>query len=192
MNKKTKIPPTIISIGGLSGAGKSTLARHLVARLDNTILLENDSVRREILGYDDKEVLPQEAYKPYVTRLVNTEVERRTTDAVKQGISVIITATHMDTLCRQRREAQAKHFNVPFKGIWMDTSLNTLFERVCNREKGNSDAGTHVVARQAERKLGPVSWYTLNGDQSLRSNIAKAMNFIAAPDTHTRKYRHAP
>ena len=63
----------------------------------------------------------------------------------------------------------ARANGVPFTGLWLEASLDTLTTRLNARVGDASDATPEIAARQLARRRVPSSWVTLNATDDAES-----------------------
>jgi len=163
-------PPRLIAIGGLAGTGKTSLAARLapsIGRAPGAVHLRSDIERKRQHGVAELERLPQAAYAPEVTDRVFAALRDQAGITLAAGHSVIVDAVHHTAEERELVAAVATAIGVPFIGLWLDASLDTLVERVTARGADASDATAAVVRDQAGRTVGSVSWTRLDASASI-------------------------
>ena len=97
----------MLAIGGLSGSGKSVLARALAPRLGRApgaVWLRSDVERKHYFGIDETAPLPDEAYRPEVSREIYARIEAKASAALAAGHSALLDAVH--ARADARREAR--------------------------------------------------------------------------------------
>jgi hypothetical protein len=172
------VRPRLIAIGGLSGSGKTTLARELAPMLGaapGAVHLRSDIERKRLLGAAELERLPASAYALPVTEQVFADLREQAAIALRAGHSVIVDAVHRDPVERNQIEAVATAAGAAFAGIWVDTPLQTMIERVDARTGDASDATAEVVVRQAADPLGEIGWHRLDGSRPPTDLVKEAM-----------------
>ncbi len=150
--------PFLLAIGGLSGSGKTSLAAALLKRLPNAVHLDSDRTRKAFFGVAETTRLSEQAYTPEATRRVIAEVERQASEHIAAGKNVIVSATFSPAPSRRQVEKLARTADARFTGIWLQTDLNILIDRVERRKGDASDAGARIVQMQAELEAGDVTW----------------------------------
>ncbi|RAK57909.1 AAA family ATPase [Phenylobacterium deserti] len=169
-------PPVLAAVGGFSGSGKSSFARQVAPRLGaspGAVILRTDEVRKRLAGVAPADRLPPEAYAP--------EAQARAYDAMfddarrllEAGRAVVLDATFMDPVLRDRAQALAKAVGAPFHGAWLQAPADVLRERVRGRTGDASDADVAVLEAQLHRDLGPLGWRTAQADQPCAISAAE-------------------
>jgi aminoglycoside phosphotransferase family enzyme/predicted kinase len=166
--------PRLVAIGGLSGSGKSSLALRLAPDLGlppGARVLRSDVLRKRRFGVMPEETLPTEAYRPEVTALVYRELCERAAAALEAGYAAVIDAVALREAERRAFAAVAEAAGVPFTGLWLDASPDTMRERIGARRADASDASAEVLERQLKADPGPLDWHRIDAgsgpDQTL-------------------------
>jgi aminoglycoside phosphotransferase family enzyme/predicted kinase len=170
-------PPRLIAIGGVSGTGKSTLARALAPGLGaapGAVILRSDVTRKTLFGAAPTDRLGPEAYLEEVSLRVYNTVLSRATTLLSAGHSVIVDAVYLNAGDRARIEQVAVEACVPFAGLWLTASSETLLARVGSRTKDASDATAAVLQAQLEVDPGPLTWSKLDAGADPDTVAAKA------------------
>jgi len=157
--------PRLIAIGGLSGSGKTTIAEALAAHVGappGARIVESDRIRKALHGVPPETRLPDKAYRPEVSEKVYREIARRSGLILCEGGSVVADAVFDKPADREHVEAEARHRDLPFTGIWLETDPSVLCQRVSERKGGPSDATVDVLSRQLQRRAGEITWNRLN------------------------------
>lgn len=126
----------LVAIGGHTGTGKTTLAYGLqrsVDSLKNAVIVEDDQVRRELLGADLNRTLGNEDYAPSVSEKVVDEIKRRTVEALMCDQSVINSSGFFAEPSRQVVQKLAEDLHKKFVGIWLIAPTEVMKERVSKR-----------------------------------------------------------
>ncbi len=125
-------------------------------------LLRSDLIRKRLHGVAPNERLDANAYSTCRSAEVYRKLERRARDLLEAGRTVIADATFLDQAARTRIEQTARDLEVPFHGIWLDAPRSILAERIAARRDDASDATIDVLAQQAEREIGPLTWTVID------------------------------
>lgn len=174
-------PPRLVAVGGLSGTGKSTLAKALsplVGAAPGAVHIRSDVLRKQIIGRPLLEPLPPVAY----TREANAEVYARMGDlaarALAAGRAVMLDAVFARPDERDMAAEVAAAADVPFSGVWLDASTDTLTGRVLSRSEAPcadpSDATVDVVLRQLGYDLGEIDWARVDASEPADETFARA------------------
>ncbi|MGI9355851.1 MAG: AAA family ATPase [Rhizobiaceae bacterium] len=151
----------LIAIGGFSGSGKSTVADALAPLIGlppGARRVENDRLRKALLGTSADQRLGPEAYSDETTRSIYQELVRRSVRIAADGAAVIADATFTDPAYRDAICSAARETSVPFTGVWLEADPEVLRNRVAKRRSGPSDATVAVLDRQLQRELGSMDW----------------------------------
>jgi aminoglycoside phosphotransferase family enzyme/predicted kinase len=154
-------PPRLIAIGGISGTGKSTLARALAPGLGappGAIVLRSDLIRKALFGVAATTRLPEEAYRPEVSRLVFARLAEQAEDLLRAGRTVIADAVFGHGDHRALIERAAKRAGCPFTGLWLEAPAPELAARIEARRGDASDATVEVMQRQLRTGDVKVRW----------------------------------
>lgn len=176
------VPPRLVAIGGLSGTGKSSVASSIAPRLGRVpgaIHLRSDVERKSLLGAAEFDRLPEAAYDQATTEAVYAVLERKAATVLESGLAVVIDAVHQLESERKAVAALAVRHGVEFTGIWLDAPPATLQERVAGRHGDASDADAAVVAQQASRDSGPISWWRVDAARPLGDVTADVEALLA-------------
>jgi uncharacterized protein len=154
-------PPRLVAVGGFSGTGKTTLAAALAPSIGanpGAVHLRSDVERKSLFGVSETTRLAPEHYEPAVTARVYGRIEERARAALQAGHSVIADAVFARADERQALEEVAREAGAAFTGLWLSAPRDRLARRVEARRDDASDATAAVVAMQAERGAGNVTW----------------------------------
>jgi aminoglycoside phosphotransferase family enzyme/predicted kinase len=153
--------PQLHAIGGLSGSGKSTHARAIAPTLGappGAVILRSDEIRKRLWGQDPREALPPQAYAPGQSERVYEVMLREAGVALKAGRPAILDAVFLQPHEREAAEQLALDAGVAFMGIWMQTPVEVMRERIEGRTGDASDADAQVLEQQLQRDPGPIGW----------------------------------
>jgi aminoglycoside phosphotransferase family enzyme/predicted kinase len=173
--------PRLVAIGGLSGAGKSALAGKIAPLLDRApgaIWLRSDIERKRLLGVDEVDHLPQEAYSQAATRDVYSQLCRKAALALKSGQSVVVDAVHSKAEERDAVERVATVLGFAFAGLWLDAPVKTRLERVADRKNDASDADAAVARAQTVQEPSNLAWRRLDASRDLAAVTQDASHFL--------------
>lgn len=177
-------------IGGISANGKSTLAKslhgHFNAKSQKTMLIDSDLVRKIIwygqkgeTRFDETVTLPPEAYSAEFSQKTYDEMAKLATRALNRGMSVIVDATFLSEIERERFEALAEKYQVESRGFWLENDQAVLEQRADTRAKGVSDANSFVVGLQFKKQFGDVShWTQIRTDKTAEVTFEKALKAL--------------
>lgn len=112
-----------IMLIGIPGSGKTTYSKELAVKY-NAKVISTDKVRQTYVGIDEKEVFPT------VYRLCSEEL--------KNGLNVILDATHITPKVRKRTFDTLDQHGVSYEKVayYFDTPVEVCLKRV---EKRNQD-----------------------------------------------------
>lgn len=162
--------PRLVTVGGAPGTGKSTLAQRIAPEIGGgcgAILLRTDVLRKQMLGTDILERLPEDAYDRETTARTYDRVLDEAEALLRAGISVIADATFTDARFRQRIEDLARQEGVPFAGIWLQAPQALREERIEGRTNDPSDATVGLIRRFTQEPAAPEGWLRLDSSQPL-------------------------
>ena len=173
--------PRLIAVGGTPGTGKSTLAQHIAPEFGTAcgaILVRTDVLRKQMLGVDVLERLPESAYDDVTTAKTYDEVLNQIAVLLDAGLVAIADATFTNRHFRQRVETLARERNVPFQGIWLEAPLELRAERIDTRRNDPSDATPELIRRFQESPVAPTGWLQLDSSLSLEQLGKAALSKI--------------
>lgn len=177
-------PVRLVAVGGLSGTGKSTLARGLaplIGAAPGAVILRSDVIRKRLFGVAETDPLPQEAYRPEVSRRVFAEIARLAGEVLAQGHAVIADAVYGEDWQRDGIANVAAKAGVPFDGLWLEAPQRLLEERVDNRRGDASDATSAVVRAQAARIRPPEGWRRIDTGGGKEASLLAARDALGLP-----------
>ena len=159
-------PPSarLLAIGGVSGSGKTTIAAHLAPNLGpnpGAVHLRSDLERKAMFGVDPLKPLPQEAYRPEVSREVYARMLARAEAILASGHGAILDATFISLEDRHAAEALARAQGVRFDGLWLSADPAILEARVAARKGDASDADVAVLRAQLARAPEAGNWVAI-------------------------------
>ncbi|NGM35015.1 AAA family ATPase [Methylobacterium sp. DB0501] len=158
-------PARLVAIGGLSGAGKSTLAAALAPRLGSSPgarIVSSDRTRKRLHGVVPLTRLPPGAYAAAVSEQVYAAMRDEAAQTLAGGASVVLDAVFARPAEREAAGSLATACGVTFRGLWLEAPLATLTERVVARRGDPSDATAAILAAQARRDCGTITWHRLD------------------------------
>lgn len=173
--------PRIVAIGGLSGTGKTTLAMALAPHFPPTpgaVVLRSDVVRKRMAGIALDERMPVGWYTSENSAATYAELHRLAVITLKAGRSVVLDGVYAKAHEREAAEAIALEAGVSFDGIWLEAPTQTLRQRVAERTGDASDATVAVVERQADYKIGTMTWNRLNAAHSVQALTDSALQSL--------------
>ncbi|MCL2470076.1 MAG: AAA family ATPase [Alphaproteobacteria bacterium] len=179
----------LVALGGHVGTGKTTLAyglRRTVGILKNAVVMDDDQVRREVLGVDLKYVFCDDDYTEAISARITGEIERRTVEALSRDIPVINASGFFTETARQAVQKLAEGLHKNFIGIWLIAPRHVMKERIVQRvlerqslsqlvlERGHaSDADEGVIGKFEDLGL-PASpaWIVMDASISAQDLLA--------------------
>jgi aminoglycoside phosphotransferase family enzyme/predicted kinase len=172
--------PQLIAVGGLSGTGKTTLAAALAPELlpaPGAIHLRSDLERKALLGVPEMTRLPADAYTPEARKAIYETLCRKARIVLASGHSVVADAVYASPEERSGIEAVATGLGLPFRGLWLTATGDTLAARVAARRNDASDAAPQVVAEQLTRDTGLLSpaWATVDAGAGANETLRRAL-----------------
>lgn len=176
--------PHLVAVGGVSGTGKTTLARLVAPSLGaapGAVVIRSDVERKRLLGVDEHERLPEDAYRGRVNAEVYRRMFARAERALRAGHSVIVEATFLSRNDRRVATRLAEDLRVPFAGLWLTAPNRTLKERVAARHGDASDATPEIVEAQLSRApSGPIPWPAIDASGPPEAVAAQAREVLFA------------
>lgn len=159
--------PRLIAVGGPSGSGKSTLAIAIAERMagaygPGVLVLRSDAIRKSLWNVPETAPLPAEAYATSVNVEVYDIMHKRAENALKQGMTVLLDATHTHPKSRNAASALARRLGVSFDGIWATAPRAVLIGRVTERTNDASDADAAIVRLQLKQDWGRIDWHEID------------------------------
>lgn len=157
--------PTLVAIGGLSGTGKSVLARGLapgVAPLPGAVILRTDVLRKQLFRVSETDPLPENAYRPEITKQVYDILVQRALRILAQGHSVVVDGVFAQGSERDAIRDAARKLKARFAGLFLVTDLPTRLSRVGRRERDASDATPAIVGLQEKYDIGEIDWAVID------------------------------
>ncbi len=179
-------PPRLIVVGGLSGTGKSVLAQSLgplIGRAPGAFVIRSDLERKKMLGVQEEEKLPDEAYSKPASHDVYERLFDRAGIALSQGHSVIIDAAFIEEGPRRDLARLAKEQRADSRFLWLTAPEETLLDRVAARKHDASDADVSVVEMQLNKhssiaKEPPVGWTAINAGNQKAETLRLARSVL--------------
>lgn len=174
-------PPRLVAVGGLSGTGKSTLAAGVapeIGPLPGAVHLRSDVERKRLAGVGELDRLPPDAYTRQATEVVFATLRERAGAVLAAGHGVIVDAVHQQEAERAAIEDVARQAGVAFTGLWLEAPLDTLTARVDARRGDASDATATIVAQQAARDCGRISWHRLSSAGGKDATLTEARRLL--------------
>jgi aminoglycoside phosphotransferase family enzyme/predicted kinase len=171
------LPARLVAIGGPSGSGKSTLAAALapgLGRRPGARVLRGDVLRKLRFGVEPETPLPQAAYTPAVSRQVYEDLGTRAAAALRAGYSTVIDAVALREEERHAFAAIAAAAGVPFTGLWLEASAETMRERITERRTDASDATAEILGQQLAHNPGSLDWIGIDAGGAPEATLAAA------------------
>lgn len=168
-------PPALVAVGGLSGTGKSVLARGLapgIGPLPGAVIVRTDVIRKQLFAVKDTEKLPEDAYRPEVTRQIYEMQAQQARRILAQGHSVVADGVFADPWERAAIGGVARQLKVPFTGLFLQADLATRLRRVGQRKHDASDATEAVVRRQDSYDVGKLDWTAVDASGTPEQTLA--------------------
>lgn len=177
------VPARLVAVGGLSGTGKSTLAAALAPTIGpapGALHLRSDLERKALFGAKETEPLDPSRYTIEAGRRVYATLCGKARAALAAGHAVIIDAVYLDAEERVQIEAVARELAVPFTGLWLTASQDTITQRVATRTGDASDATPEVVRRQAAQLAGmaAVGWIAVDASGTREATMRAAFDAL--------------
>jgi len=178
--------PRLVAVGGLSGSGKSTVAAAVapgIGPVPGARILASDRIRKRRFGVSAETRLPAGAYRAEVSDAVYEALSDRAAEILRQGHGVVADAVFDREPERRRIERVATIADVPFQGIWLEASVETLVKRVDARRGDPSDATREIVLEQARRAPTESGWDRLATEPGVEEvcELARRVVRLRAP-----------
>ncbi len=176
-------PACLVAIGGLSGSGKSTLAAALAPGLGaapGARIVSSDRIRKRLHGVVPLTRLPPGAYAASVSEQVYATMRDEAAGVLAGGAPVVLDAVFDRPAERKAVAALAASCGAAFRGLWLAAPLATLTARVATRRNDPSDATPAILAAQARRDCGTITWRHLDGrltPETLAGDVRWGENF---------------
>ncbi|WP_018263630.1 bifunctional aminoglycoside phosphotransferase/ATP-binding protein [Methylobacterium sp. WSM2598] len=157
--------PVLLAVGGLSGSGKSTVAAAVAPFLGpppGARIVGSDRTRKRLHGVPALTPLPAEAYAPAMSEAVYAAMRAEAARALAGGASVVVDAVFDRPDEREAIAAVARAGGASFRGVWLQAPVPMLAARIAARRDDPSDATPAVLAAQAERACGEITWERLD------------------------------
>jgi predicted kinase len=162
----------LICIGGLPGVGKTEVARKLTQMFQNSVMLDPDKIRLEILGKNpeidrlhDKDITQESTIQTIA------QMKYKTIEALKQGQTVIIGSAFVSESMRIEYEAVAHECNAVFKAVWLNVSEDIRHARAQKRlmETNNPSAVSAATDLEIE---GALIWPVVDASGTLNDVVS--------------------
>ncbi|HEY9887300.1 MAG TPA: AAA family ATPase, partial [Candidatus Obscuribacterales bacterium] len=140
-------PGRLLVMSGLSGSGKSTVARELSRQL-GAIYIRSDAVRKHLAGIALQERGDDSLYTPEMSQQTYDRLIHLGTTLASQGYTVILDAKFDREAMRKLAIAQAQTHALPLTLVYCTASLETLKQRVEQRQGDIADATLAVLQKQ--------------------------------------------
>jgi len=170
-------PARLVAVGGLSGSGKSALAAALapeLGRIPGARVLRSDVLRKLRFGAAPESPLPPEAYTAEVTAQVYQDLRTRAAAALRAGYSAVIDAVALREEERRSFAAVAAATGVPFTGLWLEASAETMRARISWRRGDASDASAAILQHQLAHNPGALDWISIDAGGDRDATLAAA------------------
>ncbi|MGI9520361.1 MAG: AAA family ATPase [Hyphomicrobiaceae bacterium] len=172
----------LILIGGLSGTGKSTLAKHLaplVGAAPGGVVMRSDVLRKRSFHVGIEQKLPSAAYEPPVSEMIYDKLFDRAGRLLLAGRTVIVDATFLSDVERDRFQSFASHRPVQVTGLWLEADPSILEKRITERLSDASDADVQVLAAQRSTYTVPTGWHRLNVEGTVEEAVDQALSILS-------------
>jgi predicted kinase len=153
--------PLLVITWGVSGSGKSWVGERLVTRLP-AIRLRSDVERKRLQGLDPTARVSTAAgeglYSPAASEATYRRLEESAAALLAARVTVIVDATFLDGVERERFRALAERLGARFRILACVAPDSILVARVRARQRANtdpSDADERVLRAQLAGSAGP-------------------------------------
>jgi len=148
--------PQIVLLQGVSGSGKSYFSKQLLQHID-AVVISSDIERKRLFGIqptdrvseDDKQTL----YSNEMNRKTYQRLQTLTQTVCEFGLSVVVDATFLKQVHRQKFYDLAAQLGYDAKLIYIDADVQTATQSIEYRQSLNSDpsdASIEVMQRQSQ------------------------------------------
>lgn len=131
----------LIFLIGLPASGKTTYAKN---NLTNCVILSSDEIRKELLGDETCQAN---------NNLIFSTLYKRASQHLLNGEDVVIDATNVSEVERQKALEQFANLNIRRVAIVLNTPLKECIERDKNRER---TVGKDVIYKFRKRFIKPT------------------------------------
>jgi predicted kinase len=125
-------------------------------------------------GADPESPLPAEAYTAEVTAQVYRDLCTGAPAALRAGYSAVIDAVALRAEERRSFAAVAAAAGVPFTGLWLEASAETMRARIAWRRGDASDASAEILRHQRADNPGPLDWISIDAGGDREATLAAA------------------
>ena len=158
--------PVLIIAHGMSATGKTTLTQPLLEKLA-AIRIRSDVERKRLFGLQAEQAAYAETgagiYTGDATQRTYMKLVELAGHVIDAGYPVIIDATCQNYEQRELFQSLASVKRVPYVILEFTASVETLRERIVNREKGASDADLVVLEHQI------THWQALRDEEQIHA-----------------------
>lgn len=152
--------PVLLITAGLIASGKSTIAS-LLARRYGLYLLRSDVVRKKLAGISPRERRFEQydkgIYSPGFTRMTYDHMVEEAGNLLEEGHSVIIDASFMEAVVRERAVQVADSVGAGFRVLECRADYAVLLERLARRmERGDISDGRPEILQYQKEVFEPV------------------------------------
>ncbi len=146
----------IIVISGISGSGKSSYSRELINRIDNSVIISRDSIRKLLYGLNDTNIdlfyNENKGDESVYSRMkeVNTYRDTLINDSLRRGKTIILDDTNLE----YNDFENLKYWNVDVKIILIHRHIDSCIK---DDNKRLSPVGIDKVKRQFDKFKHVVS-----------------------------------
>ncbi len=151
-------PVTLFITHGVSGSGKTTLTQPLLEKL-NLIRLRSDVERKRLFGMQAEDhtntAISHQVYGKKAHQLTYHHLLTTAQQICESGFSVIVDATFLKQVHRQKFQNLANTLNIPFIILDFHSAQQLCNDRIRKRAEIGSDASeatTEVLQRQLATK----------------------------------------
>src|SRR5262249_29372700 len=142
------------------------------------LVLRSDVERKALLGADEHERLPKEAYAPAVTARVYAGIAEKARGAIAAGHTAVVDAVFAKEEERAALKQAADALAVPFHGLFLELDLARRIARLGGRGRDAPDADAAVARAQERYDLGALDWTRIDASGTPQDTLDRAQAAI--------------
>jgi predicted kinase len=164
----------LICIGGLPGVGKTSVAKALQEVRPNSVLLDPDVIRLEILGKNpNSDFLTEKDITSETTSETIKVMKQKAEQYLKQGVTVIIGSAFLLSAMRIEYEQIASNGKIKFRPVWLEADIEARVER--GQKRLNGSGGVSAVSEEWIRQIqvdGDIAWPVVDASGTLNDVVS--------------------